>query len=138
MAVSVKIGGQDYDLAPLKFKQLKKAYPLILDNQRLNEEAKAKTAEMHASGELPEDQSVRVNPIEAMGNAIAILAIALEKTHPQLTLDKIEEDISLEECAGLNDTIIALITESGFEVAKPGEGAAEEGAASPSTETLTA
>jgi hypothetical protein len=125
----VTIGGEEFVLSPLKFKQLKKAYPLILRNQELDREAEALAKET--------GKPKQVDPIGAMDNAIAILAIALERDHPEMNADKIEDEITLAECASLNEAIVDLITESGFEVARPGEGEAAEGEASLSTETLT-
>jgi hypothetical protein len=118
------IGGLEFSTGPLKFKQLKKAFPLIKKSQQLLKDAKEADEE--------------IDPIVAMENAIQIIAFALERENPEMTAEKIEEDISLEECAALNDAIVSIVTESGFEAAKPGEGLPAKGEASPSTETLTA
>lgn len=121
---TVTIGGQEYTTKPLKFKQLKKAFPLIKQSQEL----------FQAAGE---DKS-QVDPIAMMETAIAILAIALERDHPEFTVEKLEEELDMKECQALQETIVEIVTESGFEAARPGEGAPAEGApASPSTGTST-
>lgn len=120
---TVKIGGQEYTTGPLKFKQLKKLWPVILENQRIAKEAK--------------DEGRQIDPIESMGNAIKIVAAALERTNPDLTADKIEDEIDASECVELQTVILDILEESGFQL-KVGEAPAVEGAqASPSTETST-
>jgi hypothetical protein len=119
----VKIGGKEYTTEALRFKQLKRAFPLIQKSQKDIKAAQEEGREM--------------DPIEGMETAIQIVAIALERTNSDMTAEKIEDEITLEECRQLQDTIVEIVTESGFEVSKPGEGAVAEGGASPSTETST-
>jgi hypothetical protein len=120
---TVTIGGQEYTTGPLKFKQLKKLWPVILENQKLAKEAK--------------DGGRQLDPIESMGNAIKIVAAALERTNPELTAEKIEDEIDANECVALQTVILDILEESGFQL-KVGEAPAVEGAAaSPSTETST-
>ena len=120
---TVKIGGQEYTTGPLKFKQLKKLWPIIQENQKLAKEAK--------------DSGGQVDPMESMGNAIKIVHAALERTNPDLTVEKIEDEIDANECVALQTVILDILEESGFSV-KVGEAPVAEGApASPSTETST-
>lgn len=123
---SVVIGGKNYQIAELKFKALKAAWPHIKRNQEL----------ARGLGEGEE-----MDPIESMENAIAIISAGLVADHPELTPEGIEERITTNECKALDVTIVDIMVESGFMQRTPtgqGEAEPEEGAAaSPSTETST-
>ena len=126
---AVTIGGKSYEIEALGFEALKQAWPHIKKNQD--------AAKPRAPGEEP----VEVDPIEQMSNAIAIVSAALVKKYPEMTPDRIEDEISAIECAALDRAIIDVMVAAGFAqrgVPASGEAVPAEGVAeSPSTATQT-
>ena len=125
VTTKVIIDGKEYEPSlPLKFKAIKRVFPL------------AKQAQAMLERREEED----FDPLALASVTIEIVSAALVKNHPECTPEFIEENCSMQELAALNGVFAAIMAESGFtrEAALQGEAEAEEGAASPSTETSTA
>ena len=116
----VTIDGKDYVLPVMKFKTLKRAFPIMEEIQGSED------------------------PIAMSEAAIKVVSMALmqEPAHKDMTPEHIEDVITAEETFALAPVIFAMMQDSGLipksaklELASPGE--AEGAEAAPSTETST-
>lgn len=114
---SIKIDGTEYIIPTMKFKVLKRAFPIMMK-----------------SGDM-------TDPMELASLGIEVISMALMQTHPEMTPDWIEENIESSETFGLDKTLLQIMVDNGVmteEQLKGGENKPGEAkGAAPSTETLT-
>lgn len=117
----VTIGGTEYEIPPLNFKGIKKVWPHV--------------ASLIANGDdMPLEDSLKVVDV-----TIVAIAAAFERSHPERTVEWIEESLMANEIAELQFVLKDLLRDSGLikdGVATAGEAVADQGAAN-STETAT-
>lgn len=134
------IAGQDYEIPPLKFKALKKCWPLIQKVQAGGNPADAlakvedifllaqsgaidpKEGSTRALSLFIEAQSQNV-AVDAMDAIVGIVAIGLERKHPEMTLEKIEEEMDAADIKGFRQTMRDMMVESGLIGKDAGENA---------------
>lgn len=115
----VTIGGTDYDVPPMKFKTLKKAYPIIMAARESDD------------------------PMEVASVGIEVLSLAMTKQHPDMTPEWLEEEMFINETMALGEFIgqimvdSGLVTEGDLKTALAGGASGEFPGAAPSTETST-
>ena len=117
----VTIGKVEYEIPPLNFKGIKKVWPHV--------------ASLIAGGEELE----LADSLKVIDVTIVAIAAAFERTHPDRTVDWIEENLEAGEIAELQHVLKALLRDSGLikdGVAEAGDAVADQGAAI-STETST-
>ena len=91
------IGAREFDLAPYKLGQLKKAAPIL---DRIN-----------ANGGDIENMTGLTGALE---DIVAVLAIGIAKVDPEATLDWIEDNVGIEDQAQLQAAFMELMRESGL------------------------
>lgn len=120
----VTIGGNVHEIQPLNFKALKKLWPHIA-----------------TLSQNPETIEENLASVEV---AILVIAAGFERDQPEKTADWIEENLMATEISALQQTIVAIMVESGLiadpaieklEKPAPGEAKAPK---KPSTATSTA
>lgn len=115
---TITIDGKVYDLPVMKFKQLKKAYPII---------AKAQDAE---------------DPMDMLDAAIEVLSIAMMREHDHMTVEWIEDNLDVSETPAIATVITDLMVQAGLITREEAgkllvEDPGKEAGAAPSTETST-
>lgn len=119
--MKITVDGTEYEVPPMKFATLKKAFPVILR------------------------VSQSTDPLELAVGAIEVVSLAMHKTHPEMTPEWLEENLSIEETRDLADIITEISIESGLVTREEAERIAAEGGApsgeaagaAPSTATST-
>lgn len=101
---TIHILGRDFDIAPYKLGDLRRAAPFI-DNIQRKTDAGSLTDLMDSAVDL-----------------LNVLSIGLVKIDPVLTPDYLEANVSMDEFAGLQSGFIDLTAESGLK--SKGEAAA--------------
>lgn len=107
----VAIAGRDYDIAPYKIAQLRKAAPFI---EKVNATA----------GSLSSIEGA----VEVMGDLVGFLAVGIAKIDPSVTVDQLEEEIGFDDLPAIQRAFLDIMAESGF---KPGEAKAASDMAEP-------
>ena len=100
MGTKVTIGGKEYELPPLNFKALKTSFPFI--QRVINSQAAGKGA-----------QDVE-GAVLAMDAAVNIIASAMAKPYPDMTKERIEDELLASEITGLTSSIHQLLLDSGL------------------------
>jgi len=95
----VTIGGTDYELGPLNFKAIKRIWPRV--------SATAKKAKDNPDM-TPDDG------LESVDVAIDVIVAAFERTHPEHTVEWIEENLLGHELAGIQISMHRVMVESGL------------------------
>jgi len=85
--VTMKLGGEDYVIPPLNFRQLKNLYPVI------------------------EGMQGETDPLKRFEAVVKITHAALSRNYPEITLETVEDLIDLNNLKSLIDAIMGI---SGF------------------------
>lgn len=116
----ITVGGEEYTIKPLNFKTLKKAFPIV-----------QRAAEL-------------TDPMEIADASVQVIALAMERTNKEHTLEWLEENLSMPETRALGEVVLDLVKESGLVEVNGAtgldpstEGNAESGEADLSTEIST-
>ncbi len=104
--MTLKIGGAEYIIPPLNFRQLKKLYPVIEQMQKTD------------------------NPMDQMQAVVTIAQAALSRNYPEMTIEQVEEMIDLNN---IRQVIEAIMGISGFLRGEAVRGSVQTGAASMAT-----
>lgn len=113
----ITIDGTEYDIPVMKFKTLKRAYPIVVGVQSAGD------------------------PLEMASGAIEVISMAMMQKHPDMTAEWIEENLTAPESKALPDVLMQLMVDAGL--VTRGEATALAGEAPgvaltpPSTETST-
>jgi hypothetical protein len=114
----VTLMGREFDIAPYKIGQLRKAAPII---DRMN----ARVAGLASVSGM----------VEAAADMIDFLWIGLVRLDPTITLDQLNDEIGMGDLPAIRDAVLAVMTESGL---KSGEAKAPVPAAPEASPTLSA
>lgn len=126
MGTKFTIGGEEYDAPPLNFKALKKCWPAS---------QKVMAAISKGEGNLTPEES-----LDVLDAAVVITQAAIEKNYPEMTKERVEEELMAHELMELQPKITELMIASGLlKAAAPGKSKAVKGKkAKPSAATSTA
>lgn len=113
----IKVDGTEYELPKMKFKTLKKAFPIVMGVQDSED------------------------PMELADAAIQVISLAAIKKFPEWTPEWLEENMDADEVKGVTETMMDLMIEAGLMTRADattllGEAAGAQ-QAPPSTETST-
>lgn len=107
-AIKVKIGGQEYDVPKLKYKQLKQIWPRM----------KGTVTKMAAAKQANEDKGANSDSVEntfaAVDDAIFVISSAMQRTNPEHTEEWISDNMEPGEAVGLVQCIWQLMTATGL------------------------
>ena len=92
----VTIGGNEYETSPLNFKALKRVWPHV---SKLVDKTGEQTME---------------DGFEAMELAVVVVVSSLQRKHPELTEEFVEENLLTTEIKGLQEAMYAVLRESGL------------------------
>lgn len=113
----ITVDGTEYELPKMKFKTLKKAFPIVMAVQETDD------------------------PIAMADAAIQVISLAAIKKFPEMTPEWLEENMDADEVKGVTATMIDLMIEAGLMTRADATTLLGEAAgappAPPSTETLT-
>lgn len=90
LAPTVLIDEKEYPIPKLKFKQLKACFPLVMAAQEAED------------------------PMEMASSAIAVLSVAMMKTHPEMTPEWLEDNMDVEETKALGRVIADIMIQAGL------------------------
>lgn len=99
----VTIGGQEYEVPPLKFKQLKIIWPKVKGTM-----AAIKTAQENTKP----GEDIADAMFAAVDDAAFIIATAMQRTNPEHTPQWIEETLEANEVGGLAAAVTQLMLDS--------------------------
>lgn len=86
----IKVDGTEYELPKMKFKTLKKAFPIVMSVQNSED------------------------PMELADAAIQVISLAAIKKFPDWTPEWLEENMDADEVKGVTETMMELMIEAGL------------------------
>jgi len=104
--VTVRIGNHDWVMPSLSVKQAKKFWPEILEMDNLDRNLKG--------GDIP---------VKVFDAAIPIIHAALSRNYPSLTVEQVEDMVSLSQ---LKQLLLIVSGQSGFKAGEKGPDAAKD------------
>lgn len=113
--IKVKIGGKDYEVPKLKYKQLKAIWPRMKGTLAKLQAAKGAN---DANGGTPNADSV-TGTFDAVDDAIFVISQALMRNNAEHTAEWIESEMEPSEAIGMVNCIWELMTATGL--IKPGK-----------------